>query len=83
MLRIYQFIGKSLELNGSEDYMSVTSESQYTPLMNFVAGAGANSIQVEAHSETPERKKPKKIESKSIINQKEFVISDSNEVNSF
>ena len=62
--------------------MSVTSESQYTPLMNFVAGAGANSIQVEAHSETPKRKKPKKIESKSITKQKKVVAADRNKVNS-
>ena len=62
--------------------MSVTSESQYTPMMNFVAGAGANSIQVEAHSETPKRKKPKKIESKSITKQKKVVAADRNKVNS-
>ena len=62
--------------------MSVTSESQYTPMMNFVAGAGANSIQAEAHSETPKRKNPKKIESKSIIKQKKVVAADRNKVNS-
>ena len=60
--------------------MSVTSESQYTPMMNFVAGA--NPTQVEAHSETPKRKNPKKIESKSIIKQKKVVAADRNKVNS-
>lgn len=66
-------------MNGSEDYMSVASESQYSPLMNFVAEA--NSIQIQSHPETPKRKKPKKIESKSIIKQKEFVAADRNKVN--
>ena len=68
-------------MNGSEDYMSVASESQYSPLMNFVAEA--NSIQVQSHpeTETSKRKKPKKIESKSIIKEKEFVAADRNKVN--
>ena len=60
--------------------MSVTSESQYTPMMNFVAEA--NPTQVQAHSETPKRKKPKKIESKSITKQKKVVAADRNKVNS-
>ena len=57
--------------------MSVNNE---TPLINFIGDGEANSVQVQAHSRTRKRKKPIKMESKSIT-QKEFIAGDSNEVN--
>ena len=57
--------------------MSVNNE---TPLVNFIVDGEANSVQVQAHSGTRKRKKPIKMESKSIT-QKEFIAADSNEVN--
>lgn len=63
-------------MSGVEDYMSVTSESQYTPVMNFIAEAEANPIQ--SNSGTRKRKKPLKVKSKSIKNQK--VAANNNEV---
>ena len=66
-------------MSGVEDYMSVTSESQYTPVMNFIAEANP----IQANSGTRKRKKPLKVKSKSITNQKEPVAADNNEVNLF
>ena len=57
--------------------MSVNNE---TPLINFIGDGEANSVQVQAHFRTRKRKKPIKMESKSIT-QKEFIAADSNEVN--
>ena len=66
-------------MSGVEDYMSVTSESQYTPVMNFIAEANP----IQANSGTRKRKKPLKVKSKSIKNQKELVAADNNGVNLF
>ena len=57
--------------------MSVNNE---TPLINFIGDGEASSVKVQACSGTRKRKKPIKMESKSIT-QKEFIAADSNEVN--